>query len=108
MRIGSLFSGTGALDMGAEMAFGPCEIAWHSDIKPAAARLLDYRFPGVPNLGDIREVNFGTVPKIDVLTAGWPCQPFSAAGLQLGGQDPRALWPEVLRAIDALRPRVFL
>lgn len=114
MRIGSLFTGYGGLDMAAQAALGG-EPVWHSDIKPAAVELLAHRHPDVPNIGDLT-VTFPKdpdqvalpVPPIDALVAGWPCQPHSAAGKRLGEADPRALWPNVTRAIRETRPAIFL
>ena len=110
-RIGSLFSGYGGLDMTAQAVFGGPDVArvvWHSDIKPAAVRLLEYRYAGIPNLGDITLIDPRDVAPVDVLTFGWPCQPHSAAGKRLGEADPRALWPHVHRLVAGLRPRVLL
>lgn len=107
MRIGSLFTGTGALDMAARSVLGG-ELTWCSDIKPAAVRFLAERYLDVPNLGDITRIDPRDVDPVDVLTFGWPCQPHSSAGKRLGEADPRALWPEVHRLIVGLRPRILL
>lgn len=115
MRIGSLFSGAGGLDMAVEQVFGGRTV-WHCENNPAASKVLAHRWPRVLNLGDVTEVHWNALPfhiddipgvslKIDVLCAGWPCQPWSSAGKQLGEADERALWPEVARAVRALRPR---
>ena len=104
MRIGSLFTGYGGLDLAIAG-----EIAWYSDIDKASCVVLGAHFPNVPNLGDITKITWSDVPKIDVLTAGYPCQPFSQAGNRKGVDDERHLWPYVCTAIDALRPSlVFL
>jgi DNA (cytosine-5)-methyltransferase 1 len=60
----------------------------------------------VPNLGDIKTVNWADVPPVDILTGGYPCQPFSHAGSRKGKEDERHLWPYVRDAIAALRPMV--
>lgn len=105
-RIGSLFSGYGGLDAAALAVLGPSShVVWHCDIKPAAVTLLEYRDPGVPNLGDITKIDPASAPPVDALTFGWPCQPHSSAGKRLGEADPRALWPEVARLVAGLRPR---
>lgn len=106
-RIGSLFSGYGGTDMAVRDAFGGGEVVWHSDIKPAACTLLAHRHPDVPNLGDMTAIDYRAVQPIDVLAASWPCQPHSLAGKRLGEKDHRALWPEVARAIESLRPTIF-
>ena len=104
MRIGSLFSGAGGLDMAVEQVFGG-EVIWQSELDKAASKVLSYRFPCAPNLGDITAVDWKSVEPVDVLCGGWPCQPFSLAGKQKGIHDERALWPSVAGAIRALRPR---
>ena len=107
MRIGSLFSGYGGLDLAAQQYFGG-DLAWYSEIEPAACKILAAHHPIVPNLGDITVVNWATVEPVDVLTGGYPCQPFSTAGKREGQNDERHLWPFVAVAIDALRPRVVV
>lgn len=104
MRIGSLFSGAGGLDMAVENVFGG-EVIWQSEYDKAASKVLAYRFPCAPNLGDITQIDWKTVETPDVLCGGWPCQPFSLAGKRKGINDDRALWPFVAGAIRALRPR---
>ena len=103
-----LFEGYGGTTMAAELALGPLDTRWYSDIKPASVALLAHRLPGIPNLGDMTEIDYTTAPRVDVLTASWPCQPHSSAGKRLGEKDPRALWPHVARAIEQLRPAIFL
>lgn len=100
MRVGSLFSGYGGLDM----AVGG-DVVWYSEIDPAACTVLAAHHPDVPNLGDITQVDWEGVPPVDVLTGGYPCQPFSHAGKRQGSNDERHLWPYVRDAISALRPR---
>lgn len=110
MKSGSLFTGTAALDMAAAEVLG-AEPAWFADLDPAAAALLAHHYPGVPNLGDITEADWDLVAllaPVDLVTGGWPCQPFSLAGKQKGADDDRALWPEVDRCLRALRPRYVL
>lgn len=102
--IGSLCSGYGGLDLAAEQHFGG-RTCWLAELDRDACAVLEVRFPGVPNLGDVKTVDWSMVPQVDVLTAGYPCQPFSQAGQKRGVDDPRHLWPEVLRAIRVLRPR---
>ena len=110
IRIGSLFSGYGGLDMAARMLLAllglDSRVVFHSDVKPAACALLAHHHPGVPNIGDITRVT--DVPPADVWTFGWPCQPHSSAGKRLGKEDPRALWPEVQRLVAAHRPAALL
>lgn len=104
-RIGSLFSGYGGLDMAVQAVYGG-EVAWYSEIDKHACTVLAAHHPGVPNLGDITAVDWADVPPIDILTGGYPCQPFSHAGMRKGTNDERHLWPYVRDAIAALRPVV--
>ena len=105
MKIGSLFSGVGGLDMGVKRVFGG-EVVWHSEIDPGACRVLQHRYPAVPNLGDITKIDWERVERPDVLCAGFPCQDVSCAGKQAGlGEGTRTgLWSHVARAADITRP----
>jgi len=103
MRIGSLFSGAGGLDLAVEQVFKGTVI-WQCENNPDAAKVLAARFPA-PNLGDITQVDWSQVPAVDVLCGGYPCQPFSAAGRRKGTNDQRNLWPYFAEAIRVLRPR---
>jgi DNA (cytosine-5)-methyltransferase 1 len=107
LTIGSLCSGYGGLDIAAEQLTGGTTV-WHSEIDPAPARVLQRHWPDRPNHPDLTLIDWATVEPVDVLTAGYPCQPFSQAGLQKGSDDDRHLWPHVAGAIGALRPRLVL
>jgi DNA (cytosine-5)-methyltransferase 1 len=106
-RIGSLCTGTGALDMAVERVLGG-EMVWYSEFEKHPSTLLEARFPGIPNLGDLTKIDWASLPEIDILTGGYPCQPFSVAGKQLGEKDPRHIWPNIREAIRILRPRITL
>jgi DNA (cytosine-5)-methyltransferase 1 len=106
-RIGSLCSGYGGLDMAVEAVLGG-SLAWVSDIDKGSCKVLDYRYPDVPNLGDFTVIDWATVEPVEILTAGFPCQPVSGAGKQLGDQDERWLWDDVIRAVRELRPNHVL
>lgn len=108
MRIGSLFSGYGGLDLAALQLFPQSSVAWHCEWDDAPAKILDHHWPRVPNLRDVTEVDWATVEPVDILTGGYPCQPFSAAGQRKGTDDERHLWPYVRDAIRLLRPRFTL
>jgi DNA (cytosine-5)-methyltransferase 1 len=106
-RIGSLFSGYGGLDMAVQSVYGGT-LSWYSEIEPAACAVLAAHHPGVPNLGDITVVDWAEVEPVDILTGGYPCQPFSHAGKRKGTDDERHLWPYVAAATNALRPRLVV
>jgi DNA (cytosine-5)-methyltransferase 1 len=99
VKVGSLFSGYGGLDI----AVGG-ELAWFSDIEPSAVTIMNAHHPGVPNIGDVTQIDWKQVPRVDVLTGGYPCQPFSTAGYRKGTDDDRHLWPYVRDAISVLEP----
>ena len=103
LTVGSLFSGIGGLDLGLERA--GMRVIWQSEIDDYASRVLKKHWPEVPNYGDIKTIDWGTVTPPDVICGGYPCQPFSTAGKRNGKDDPRHLWPWVLDAISELRPR---
>ncbi len=109
MRIGSLFSGAGGLDMAVEAVFGGTTV-WHSEINKAASKVLAHRWPGVPNLGDITTVDWSEVPPVDILCGGFPCQDVSSAGRRAGIKDGTrsGLWSIFADAIDHLRPPVVV
>ena len=103
LTFGSLFSGIGGIDLGLERAGMTC--VWQSEIEPYACRVLAKHWPAIPNLGDIREIDWTTVPRTDVVAGGYPCQPFSLAGRRAGADDPRHLWPMFADCIRMVRPR---
>jgi len=105
----SLCSGIGGLDLAAELA-GFTTIG-QSEIDPYASRVLAKNFKGVINYGDIRTINYRACPELrtpTVISAGFPCQPYSLAGKGAGYGDERELWNEVARVIQELRPRWFV
>jgi DNA (cytosine-5)-methyltransferase 1 len=104
MRVGSLFTGYGGLDMASING----DLAWYAEIEPAACRVLEAHHPGVPNLGDITQIDWDEVEPVDVITGGYPCQPFSTAGHRKGRNDERHLWPYVHTAIRTLRPDIAI
>jgi DNA (cytosine-5)-methyltransferase 1 len=104
--IGSLCTGYGGLDLAVLAVLGG-HLAWVADNDPAASLVLTARWPGVTNLGDIRTVNWHTVARVDVITAGFPCQDISHAGARRGITGPRSnLWRHIAHAVGILRPRL--
>lgn len=105
LRIGSLCTGYGGLDDAVQRVFGG-ELAWVSDIDPGACKIIAHHHPTVPNLGDLTAVDWAQVEPVDIVTGGYPCQPFSLAGDLRGTDDERHIWPDIARALGVLRPRI--
>jgi DNA (cytosine-5)-methyltransferase 1 len=103
---GSLFAGIGGIDLGLERAGWECRFQVEWD--PYCQHVLAHHWPDVPRYGDITRVDWNSVPRVDLLAGGFPCQPFSLAGQRRGKSDERWLWPEFAAAIRALRPRLVL
>jgi DNA (cytosine-5)-methyltransferase 1 len=104
MKHASLFSGIGGFDLAAEWM--GWENAFHCEWNEFGQRVLKHYWPQAISYGDITKTDF-TIwrERIDILTGGFPCQPYSAAGKRLGKEDERHLWPEMLRAIREIQPR---
>ena len=99
----SLFSGFGSADLAA--TWMGWDNAFWCEIDDFPRTVLSYWFPKSKGYGNIKETDFKFWRgKIDVLTGGFPCQPFSVAGQRKGQEDDRYLWPEMLRAIREIRP----
>lgn len=108
MIVGSLCTGYGGLETGLRMVFPLARLAWVAENDKAASVLLEARYPGVPNLGDIKAVDWSTVERVDVLAAGIPCQPHSFAGKGRGSDDERDLVGAFIEAVRALRPKLVI
>ena len=104
MKIGSLFSGIGGLDLGLERA--GMTVAWQSEIDLFASRVLAKHWPDVPNLGDITKIEWSSVEHVDLICGGYPCPAFSQAAR--GRNTAPDLWPLMRRSIAVLRPRWVL
>ena len=105
MRIGSFCSGYGGLDLAAE-AFFDAETVWWSDIQPLCQQIMGTHWPEATPIGDVTTVNPHDLAEVDVVTAGFPCQPYSQAGNRLGEKDERAIFQYIGDAIGILRPGV--
>ena len=100
----SLFSGIGGFDLAAEWA--GWKNLFNCEIDPFCRKVLKYHFPHAKQYEDVRTTDFAVWRgRIDVLTGGFPCQPFSTAGRRKGTDDERYLWPAMLGAIRAIHPR---
>ncbi len=101
MKHGSLFSGIGGFDLASEW------MGWDNvfqvEIDDYCQKVLAKNFPNVKRYGDIKEFK-GEAGSVDILTGGFPCQPFSHAGKRKGESDDRYLWPEYLRVIREIKP----
>ena len=106
LKIGSLCTGYGGLDMAVEAYFN-AETVWTSDYDKYASIVIEQRL-NKPNLGNIKEIKWHEVEPIDILTAGYPCQPFSHAGHRKGVEDVRHIWPFIKEGISILRPRIII
>lgn len=103
MTHASLFSGIGGPEVAAQMM--GWENLYHCEIRPKCRQVLKYWFPKSKSYDDIKTTDFREWRgKVDVLTGGFPCQPFSTAGRRGGAEDDRYLWPEMLRAIRECKP----
>lgn len=106
MKIGSLCTGYGGLDMAVEAYFN-AETIWCAEYDNYASYLIEKRF-NIPNHKNIKSINWENLEPIDILTAGYPCQPFSLAGSRQGSNDERHLWPYIKEAISILRPKFVI
>jgi len=104
MKHGSLFSGIGGFDLAADWV--GWENVFHCEIAEFPRKILNHYWPNAECHEDIKKTDFtkyrGTV---DIISGGFPCQPYSAAGKRLGKEDDRHLWPEMLRVIREVKPQ---
>ncbi|MDY0945272.1 DNA cytosine methyltransferase [Frigoribacterium sp. CFBP9039] len=105
LRVGSLFSGYGRLDLAVEEVFD-AHAVWFSQSKEPVARVFAHHRPDGPNLGDITAIDWSSVEPVDVLCGGFPCQDVSAVG-KMAGLAPgtrSGLWAHMATAIETLQP----
>lgn len=104
MTHGSLFSGIGGFDLAAHWM--GWDNIFHCEWNPFGQKVLKHHFPNSISYNDITKTDFTVHEgRIDILTGGFPCQPYSTAGLRKGKADERHLFPEMLRAIKEIKPR---
>ncbi len=103
MNHASLFSGIGGAEVAASMM--GWQNLFHCEIQEFPRKVLQYWFPNSESYEDITKTDFHQWQgKVDILTGGFPCQPFSVAGRRKGEDDHRYLWPQMLRAIREIKP----
>lgn len=103
MKHASLFSGIGGAELAA--TWMGWENVFHCEISEFPRKVLEYWYPNSVSYEDITTTDFTYWRgKVDILTGGFPCQPFSMAGKRLGAEDDRYLWPHMLRAIREIQP----
>jgi DNA (cytosine-5)-methyltransferase 1 len=104
MKHGSLFSGIGGFDLASEWM--NWENVFHCEIEKFPRKILKYYWSNAKSYEDITKTDFSIHKgEIDILTGGFPCQPYSVAGKRRGKEDTRHLWPEMLRAIREIKPK---
>lgn len=99
---GALFAGIGGFDLG--FAWAGIKTLWDVEIDAWCQGQLKKNFPDTEIFGDIRDCGKENLKPVDIISGGFPCQPFSSAGKRRGAEDDRYLWPEMLRVIDEVRP----
>jgi DNA (cytosine-5)-methyltransferase 1 len=109
MKIGSLFSGYGGLDLAVSKVLG-AEVAWHCEWEEAPSKVLEAHFPSVPNYRDVSKVDWEAVEPVEILTGGFPCQDLSLAGKRAGLQEGTrsGLWSEFYKAITIIKPKLVV
>jgi len=104
MNHGSLFSGIGGFDLAAEWA-GFTNL-FNCEWEEFPRKVLKHHFPNAEQFEDIKDFNATAYSgRLDILSGGFPCQPFSVAGKRKGSEDERHLWPEMLRVVGECKPR---
>jgi len=108
MRLLDLFSGIGGFSYAAETLIGGYETVAFCEMDEFCQKVLKKHWPQVPIFDDVRTLDASRLGRIDIVTGGYPCQPFSQAGRRQGEEDERHLWPEMLRIIKSCQPRYVL
>lgn len=107
MKVGSLFAGIGGIDLGFHQA--GFEIVWANELDKDACKTYRLNFPDTKLFEcDIRKLDVSLLSKVDIITAGFPCQPFSICGNQKGFSDNRGnLFFDIMRITDAVKPQII-
>jgi DNA (cytosine-5)-methyltransferase 1 len=109
VRIGSLCTGYGGLDMAVAAVFGG-QLMWCADNDRHVSALLDARYPGIPNLGDLTGVDWRAVASVNIVAAGFPCQDISyngrGAGIEKGARS--GIWKNIVTSLRVLRPKLVV
>ncbi len=108
VTVGSLCTGYGGYELALKSVIEDVELSWYAENDKDCSKLMTLHYPEVPNLGDLTEVDWGEVPTVDILTAGFPCQPVSLSGIRKGEEDERWLWDDIEDALRILRPPIVL
>jgi len=102
MQVLSLCSGIGGMDLGLERA--GMEIVGQVEIDPFCLKILAKHWPDVKRMENVFDVKGDEFGEIDLICAGFPCQPYSCAGKRRGAEDDRAIWPEIFKIVKATKP----
>ena len=105
MRLLDLFSGIGGFSYAAEKLVGGYKTVAFCEMDEFCQKVLQKHWPDIPIYDDVRTLDATRLGRIDIVTGGYPCQPFSQAGKRQGEKDERHLWPEMLRIIKSCKPR---
>lgn len=109
MKLGSMFAGIGGIELGLIRSGLVTDVKWQVDNDEFCTKVLKKNFPdSLVMHKNVEDINTKYLPEVDIITAGFPCQPVSVAGNQKGVLDERWLWDEVERFINELRPPIFM